>query len=91
MMDPAFSAASPNPVPRPANTPLYEAAQAFEANFLAEMLRATSLGKTPELFGGGEGEAQFSSFLVRSYADRLTEAGGVGLADHVYRALERKS
>ncbi len=65
------------------------AAQRFEAAFLAEMLRHTGLGRPPEQFGGGPGEARFSGFLVRAYAERLAEAGGVGLARHIEAAILR--
>ena len=92
MIDPLSS--QPFGGPRPPITPLptepdrlQEAARRFEANFLAEMLRATNLGRTPETFGGGPGEEHFSTMLVQSYADRIAEAGGIGLADHVHRAL----
>ena len=43
----------------------------LEATFLAEMLKASGLGKARDAFGGGAGEEQFSSFLVRQQADQL--------------------
>lgn len=67
---------------------LRAAAQQLEAGFLAEMLKATGIGKPSEGFGGGTGEAQFSSFLVQTYADRLAEAGGVGLAEQIFQSLK---
>ncbi len=65
------------------------AAEQFEAAFLAEMLRHAGLARPPALFGGGAGEDRFASFLVRAYAERIAEAGGVGLAEHVADALRR--
>ena len=69
------------------NDKLWNAAQALESNFLAEMLKATGLGKSREAFGGGAGEDQFSSFLVREYADSMVRPGGIGLAESLYRSL----
>ena len=91
MIDPTPMSSVPPSRTAAANPALYAAAQKFEANFLAEMLRATNLGKPPETFGGGAGESHFSSFLVQSYAERMTAAGGIGLADHVYDALENRT
>lgn len=55
--------------------------------FLAEMLKHTGLGRPPESFGGGAGEAQFAPLLVREHAATLAKRGGIGLAEQVYRAL----
>lgn len=65
------------------------AAMEFEAAFLAEMLTHAGLGRTPEAFGGGPGEDAFASLLVREQARDMAEAGGIGLADAVYKALRR--
>lgn len=65
----------------------WNAAVAFEAGFLAEMLNSTGLNSVEGSFGGGPGEEAFSSLLTRSYAEKLSENGGIGLAEHVYRAL----
>lgn len=60
----------------------------LEATFLAEMLKASGFGKTPETFGGGSGEDQFSSFLVQAQAEKIVEAGGIGLAEHIFNSLK---
>ncbi|UWQ01777.1 rod-binding protein [Aliiroseovarius crassostreae] len=70
---------------------LRQAAKDLEASFLAEMLKATGLGKTRESFGGGAGEDQFSSFLVRAQADEMVKAGGIGLAESLFEALKERS
>lgn len=67
-----------------------EAAVELEAAFLAEMLRAAGLGETRGTFGGGVGEDQFGSFLVRAQAEELARAGGVGLAETIFNALMEK-
>lgn len=67
---------------------LHKAAQELEASFLAEMLKSTGLGETRDSFGGGAGEEQFSSFLIQAYADQITDAGGIGLAESFYNALK---
>lgn len=66
---------------------IQRAANELEAAFLAEMLKSAGLGKTPEGFGGGVGEDQFASFLREAQAKAMVEAGGIGLAEHVFNAL----
>lgn len=66
---------------------LRQAAQAFEAAFLAEMLRHTGLGRMPESFNGGAGEAAFAGTMVEAYAREIAASGGVGLAEQIYRSL----
>ena len=56
------------------------AAKKLEAAFIAEMLKASGLGKAPEGFGGGAGEDQFASFLREAQAKEIVRAGGFGLA-----------
>lgn len=78
--------------PRASKDPnLKEAADALEAGFLAEMLKFTSLGEGRSAFGGGPGESQFSSFLVRAQAEQIVQAGGIGLSDALYQALKERS
>ncbi|WP_233270424.1 rod-binding protein [Chachezhania sediminis] len=64
-----------------------EASRELEATFLAEMLKSAGLGQTSESFGGGAGEEQFSSLLVREQARAIAAAGGIGLADTFFRAM----
>ncbi|WP_241480967.1 MULTISPECIES: rod-binding protein [unclassified Leisingera] len=74
---------------RPAKSdPLREAAIELEASFLAEMLKSAGLGDASEAFGGGAGEEQFSSFLIREQANQIARAGGIGLAESLYHALK---
>jgi len=68
--------------------PLRSAARAFEAAFLAEMLQSAGLGSTRESMGGGAGEGQFASFLVRAQAEEIARAGGIGLAEALYASLK---
>lgn len=82
---PTAPAADADPAAREAA--LRGAAQAFEAVFLAEMLKAAGFGTPRATFGGGAGEEAFSSLLVREQADRLAAAGGIGLAEQIFRAL----
>ncbi|MDA8585800.1 rod-binding protein [Rhodobacteraceae bacterium] len=64
-----------------------QVARELEASFLTEMLKSAGVGETRKTFGGGAGEDQFSSFLVREYADAMVQAGGIGLAESLYRSL----
>jgi peptidoglycan hydrolase FlgJ len=71
------------------NLPLRAAAETLEAGFLAEMLKESGLGATPEGFGGGAGEDQFASFLRQEQATAMVRAGGIGLADSIFNALSK--
>ena len=66
---------------------LREAAVALEASFLAEMLKSAGFGAPVEGFGGGTGEAQFSSMLVQAQAEAMAESGGIGLAESLFQSL----
>jgi len=69
---------------------LRRAAEEFEAVFLSEMLAPMfeSLD-TDGLGGGGMGEQIFRPMLVERYAEAISRAGGVGVADSVVRELMR--
>lgn len=62
--------------------------QQLESVFLAQMLKISGVGKTPDSFGGGVGEDQFSSFLQDAQAREMVRAGGLGLAAHFDKALK---
>ena len=66
---------------------LWATSQALEATFLAEMLKNAGVGTPRDALGGGAGEAPFTSFLTTEYARSMSEQGGVGLAEAIYRAL----
>lgn len=63
-------------------------ARDLEAGFLAEMLRHAGVGAPPSAFGGGIGEEQFASFLREAQAAAITRRGGIGLAEHLFRAMK---
>ena len=64
------------------------AAQDFEAVFLGQMFQHMFTGIDGEgPFGGGVGVGIWRSFLTEQYAKSFAKAGGVGLANHVYRSL----
>jgi len=70
------------PKPSDLQTRAREAAEAFEASFLAEMLKHTGLGDT-----GVAGSEAFSGFLLEAYAERLVEAGGIGVSEGIEKHL----
>jgi peptidoglycan hydrolase FlgJ len=82
----------PDTVPRPdtgsRTAALARKATELEAAFLAEMLSHAGLGKAREGFGGGIGEDQFASFLRNEQASAMAAAGGIGLAEHLFRSLK---
>lgn len=65
-----------------------EAAEDFEAVFLAQMLAPMFAGlETDGLFGGGPGEAVYRSLMIEEYGKAMARNGGVGIADAVEREL----
>lgn len=62
-------------------------AQDLEAAFLAEMLSHSGLGEMQGAFGGGQGEAQFTSFLRQEQAKLVVQQGGLGLAEMIFNSM----
>lgn len=73
------------------NPRLRAEAERFEAAFLAEMLRHSGLGRMPESFNGGAGEAAFAGSLVQEYANRIAATGTLGIAEQIYNTLIERS
>lgn len=69
---------------------LMQTAKALEASFLAEMLGHAGMGESRDSFNGGIGEQQFSSFLRAQQATAMVEKGGIGLAEHIFHALQQR-
>ncbi len=60
----------------------------FESVFLNTMFSQMFTGIEGDgPFGGSGGAGVWRSFLSEEYAKSFAKAGGIGLADHVYRAL----
>lgn len=68
-------------------SPLRRAAQELEAQFLAQMLEAAGLHETEGQFSGGAGESQFASLLRQEQARGMVQAGGIGLAEAIFRSM----
>ena len=78
------------PPTQPYDAKLMQAAQKLEASFLAEMLKSAGYGEARDALGGGAGEEQFASFLVDAQAKQMVQAGGIGLAEHLYHSLKER-
>jgi flagellar protein FlgJ len=63
-------------------------AQDFEAFFVTHAFEDmfADLSSDP-LFGGGEGENIFRSFLLQEYGKQVAKAGGIGVSDMVQKQL----
>lgn len=82
---------------RPSQTPavdarsaakIKESAQDFEAFFVSHSFEDMFAGlETDPVFGGGEGETMFRSFLMQEYGKSVAKAGGIGISDMVQREL----
>jgi Rod binding domain-containing protein len=73
-----------------AHTPaaIKKVAADFEAAFLSSMLQPIfNQLPTDGMFGGGQGEAAFRSFMVDAMSKQMTRAGGIGLSDAVARQM----
>jgi len=68
---------------------IMEKARAFEAVFVAQMLKDSGMGKALSNDSGFGGDA-FSSMLLEQYAGKIVENGGFGLADRIYAQLRSK-
>lgn len=77
--------------PAAADATMRQIAKSFEASFLAEMLKHAGLGKMPEQFNGGPGEAAYSGFLVQEYAEKVADTGRIGIAEQVYQSMKAKA
>jgi flagellar protein FlgJ len=75
------------PTPPDRAEAMMDKAHELEAAFLAEMLAHSGLGEMQGPFGGGEGEAQFTSFLRQEQARLMVEQGGIGLAELIFRTM----
>ena len=66
----------------------YQVASDFEAQVLTIMNQSMFTGvETDGYFGGGHGEEMFRSMLVDEYSGEMTQAGGIGITDVVYREI----
>lgn len=68
-----------------------KSARDFEAQALGFLLQPmfATVDMTKSAFGGGAAEAQWRPMLVDAFAASAVRAGGVGIADAVYRELLR--
>jgi Rod binding domain-containing protein len=65
-----------------------EAAEEFEAIFIAQMLNPMfETVETDSLMGGGPAEGVYRSMMVEEASRSIAKKGGIGIADNVYREL----
>jgi Rod binding domain-containing protein len=83
----ALSAARAPDGATPADPKMVEAARQFEAIFLRQLL--SGLEKAGELGGGSvtSGSGIYGSMMVGALAESAASGGGIGLSEHVHRAL----
>lgn len=63
-------------------------AEDFESVFLSQMLQPMFENIKPEApFGGGNSEAMWRSMQIEEYGKAITKAGGIGIADNVYKEI----
>ncbi|MFM7691169.1 MAG: rod-binding protein [Alphaproteobacteria bacterium] len=70
-----------------------KSARDFEAQALGFLLQPmfATVDMSKSSFGGGQAEAQWRPMLVEAFAASAVRAGGVGIADSVYRELLRQN
>ena len=87
MIDPIVP---PQTQPAAPTARMRETAEAFEASFLAQMMKPMFDGlKTDGAFGGGQSEETWRSFMIEAMAKQTVKAGGIGLADQVVAQMLR--
>ncbi len=87
IQQPRLSPPPSHPPEKPAKDErLMQQAREFEAVFIAQMLKHSGLAKAISSDSGFGGDA-FSSMLLEQYAEKMTEKGGFGLAEHIYNQL----
>jgi len=65
-----------------------QAAEELESVFLNTLLESMFAGvATDGPFGGGHGESVYRSMMNEEYAKAITQNGGVGIADNIYREI----
>lgn len=74
----------------PDQTVLRHRSEQLESQFLSQMLAHAGLDSALGGMGGGEGAAQFASFLRDAQADAMVRAGGLGLSEAFFRAMGGK-
>jgi Rod binding domain-containing protein len=62
-------------------------AREFEAVFLSTVVEGMLKTGQAETFGGGHAEEMWRSVMARAYADQITAAGGIGLAEVVAESI----
>ncbi len=63
-------------------------ARDFESFFISQMLQPMFREVSPEApFSGGASEDAWRSFQVEEYGKTISRAGGIGIADMVYREI----
>lgn len=90
-MIPDLNTALPTRATSTQDAALRAAAEAYEAAFLAEMLKPMGAASAREKFGGGMGEQQFSTFLLQENARAMVRQGGIGLAESIFDALKSQA
>jgi flagellar protein FlgJ len=78
------------PLPKSVTDKARVASQDFEAVYLNTMFQqmfAGLEGDGPLGGGSGPGGGVWRSFLTDEFAKSFVKAGGIGIADHVYRSL----
>ena len=82
--------AASQPKPKSTSDPVKAraAAEKFEAFFLSQFLDSMFAGvRTDGMFGGGNAENFYRSMMTQEYGKTIAAAGGVGIADAVYRSI----
>lgn len=84
----AYQAGAPKPGQPQSAAQARKAAEEFESYFIAQTMESMFAGiQTDGPFGGGHAEEMFRSMLSQEYGKTMVRAGGIGMADQVYREI----
>lgn len=83
-----LAAIAPTPAQLAQTARMLRTAEDFETSFMSQMMKPMFEGlSTDGMFGGGEAEATWRSFLIDAMAKQTVKAGGIGLTDTVMAAM----
>ncbi len=74
------------------NEKLKEACQEFETYFIKQLFKSMKSTINKEnLIGYSKAEETFTDMLDDEYSKKITEAGGIGLANMLYKQMKREN
>ena len=83
----SYSLTKPSKTMSPAE--MWKSAKDFESMTINQMIQPMfdTIDLSKSEFGGGEGEKTWMPMMVQEFSKKISDAGGIGLAQPVYNAM----